>query len=70
LFVFVLKVHRTVAILETRAFSLHNKPKDIFYRIMPETPIQGILERILYGNEETGFTVAKIKEDRRVKRRM
>ena len=32
---------------------------------MPETLIQGVLERIIYENEETGFTVAKIKEDRK-----
>jgi hypothetical protein len=32
---------------------------------MPETLIQGVLERILYENEETGFTVAKINEDRK-----
>jgi exodeoxyribonuclease V alpha subunit len=32
---------------------------------MPETLIQGVLERIIYENEETGFTVAKIKEDKK-----
>ncbi|GIW46901.1 MAG: hypothetical protein KatS3mg078_0778 [Deltaproteobacteria bacterium] len=30
---------------------------------MQATQIKGILERIIYENEETGFIVAKIKED-------
>jgi exodeoxyribonuclease V alpha subunit len=32
---------------------------------MPEVKIQGVLERIIFRNEETSFTVAKIKEERK-----
>ncbi|MGE5444604.1 MAG: hypothetical protein ACM3SR_08395 [Ignavibacteriales bacterium] len=32
---------------------------------MPEIKIQGVLERIIFHNEETSFTVAKIKEERK-----
>ena len=32
---------------------------------IPEFKIQGVLERIIFHNEETGFTVAKIKEERK-----
>lgn len=32
---------------------------------MQETLIRGVLERIIYENEETGFIVAKIKEERK-----
>jgi exodeoxyribonuclease V alpha subunit len=31
---------------------------------MQQTQIRGVLERIIYHNEETGFTVLKIKQDR------
>lgn len=31
---------------------------------MQQTQIRGVLERIIYHNDETGFTVLKIKQDK------